>query len=371
MNNSMNNNSDVEFASSYKSPKRNVMNEGKKKRVSRTGSIGERQDRYQVSKEQVIPKVVALACSLLPHVKQEIQNRQQQYMEGEENDAMILKTTGLDEDMEDGLYNETSSPNNNCPIDYESECRHLPPSAAKALTSLLRSSRTLRYQRDRDGHSIHHASDRDDEDDDDDSVLLGSKELFGLITDLDLRDKEGDAILNSIRNNTLTPPSECVPFWAKNDEDSICSDSNYSQSNNQEQMYDDGVSLATVDDDDLHGELNRLGTVISSLRNDLNVIEASHRSLGGNGYPERRRDFISTGTIELANGLKTWRALGRALAPQDHSEGQDGSRIFDCASSLYWAIAFVWAIAILLAGHVQFSGDVRTFSGFMDVLLKN
>jgi len=368
---SSNSNNDVQFVTSSSNLAKGFRkNAGKdeNRTLSRKEHLSKREELCQITKSQFIPKAFALACSLVPQVKQEYRKKQQRHLQ-EENDTLILKSTGLDEDLEDGLCCEelkTVSPRS-CAIDYENECCHLPPSAAKALTSLLRSSRTQRYQLDHDISNINYASDRDD--DDEDSILLGSKELFGLKSDLDLRDKEGDALLDSIRNETLTPPSISVPFWANNDHDTISTDSNPGDSSNQAEKEDDDISLTTIDDDDLHGELNRLGNVISSLRNDLDLVETNHRHPGENRPAERRRSFISPASVGLDDGLKTWPSLGRALSSHNRAQGQDGGRIIDCASSLYFAVAFVWAVVILLTGHVKFSGEMETLSDFLDFIM--
>jgi len=327
---------------------------------SRTERLALKEEKHLSSQKEVVPRVMALAYSLLPQVEFQFRKKQavtkSEFSDGATED-MNLKSTGLDEDLEGGLYTkEASYQSPGKSIEDTTEPDLLPPSALKVVKSLLRLS------------SIQTSDDCSITSRDEDEDLLSSdpKELFGNASNFDVREEAGDALLNSIRDETITPKSLDLPFW--DEEEKVDSSNDVGNDKQEEEEESDTVSISSYDDeDDLRGELNRLGNVIMSLQSDLTSAEVSHRHLIENN--RTRTSIFSPNTLELAGGLKTWRAIGRAIT-QDNVERQDSRRIIGSASSLYWAVALVWAIVILFAGHVKFSSEMEQWPDFLAFILR-
>ena len=326
------------------------------------------------SKQEVVPRVMALAYSLLPQVERQFNMKRNSTNNNNNNNKMVMsdvkeahihyKTTGLDEDdPESGLcvpeLSSFQSPQKTVEQQHvDTETKFLPPSAAKAMKSLLRLS-TL------DDCSV---VSLDDEDSDSEEVYDTSKfEVF---------EKAGDALLNSIRNETITPHSLDLPFW-EDDQNNHTTTTNNNINNSQErndkqQAEYDTMSVSSYDDeDDLRGEMNRLRNVVTSLRTDLSNAEVSHAHVIENDRQRSsRRPLISPNTLTQAGKLKTWRAIGKSLS-QENYESEERTRVIDSASSLYWAVALIWAIVILLSGHVKYSSEMKSWPDFLSFMMRN
>lgn len=351
--------------SSSGSSSSNTINPEGSKRLSPENHLVMQSENHVPSKQEIVPRVMALAYSLLPQVENRFQmkrssdnnnnnnNNTMEISDVEEAD-IHFKTTGLDEDPENGLC--VLPPSFQSPqktVDNAKEPNILPPSAAKAMKSLLRLS-NIDCLDDCSVVSL----------DEENSVASNSEEAFDT-SKFDVLEKAGDALLNSIRNETITPQSLDLPFWENDQND----DTNRKEGNDKQEAEYDNVSVSSYDDeDDLRGELNRLRNVVTSLRSDLSNAEVSHRHVIETN--RRRRPFISSNTLAQAAGLKTWRAIGKSLS-QENYDSEERSRVIDSASSLYWAVALVWAIVILLSGHVKFSSEMESWADFLSFMMRN
>lgn len=327
-----------------------------------------RRDEYaELARRSVLPKVVSLASRLVPAVATEMErgshsrkmqhepsgqgSKEQEGSPGTER----LKTTGLYEgnEADRAAVPEPCSPSE--AKSAEAEGLYLPRSAAVAALS----EGLKKHQEDTEHSPPPQAS----------GVVPVDAIAAGLGPDVALLDMEADALLESIRNEALSPSSSGTARHALH-EMSFRRDSDDNAAEEEESVdwcgeEDDAVqSYDSDDEDDMGGEIRRLGNVIASLRNDLRgaSIDSMQRDLcaadeeDGTGAPVcpppgndsngGSRLSIVWGTAddaanELASHLKTWGVYGTRTG---------GSHV-----PLYWAVALIWAIVILLAGHVSFS----------------
>jgi len=287
-----------------------------------------RREYIEITKRHVIPKVISLATRLVPSVREEVDRIETQLNPGDRKtlsrnspQQSSLKSTGLDE--EDGM--ESALPSGGG-MDENDDCVYLPRSAAMAAT------RQGSFRLEGGAQS---------------GFVSVEAIAASLDTEAMLMDMEAEALLESIRNDSTSPStSGRKRSIQKSDGDA---DDNQSV-----------ASISTVDDDDIGGEIRRLGQSMRSLRLDLasadwesmrrdiartNSFDSfsplEHNSPNGQA---RRRWFSKLFASGATSNLKTMKQVG----PDNETGGGN--------ASLYWSIALAWSVTILLAGHVKF-GD--------------
>ena len=183
-------------------------------------------------------------------------------------------------------------------------------------------------------------SDYEDIDDDDDDKIEG---MLGV--DMQRLGEEADAIMNSIRNESVASPEPSPLHPPSNRVD-------YDRDNSD---YDDDEV-----DDEINDEIMKLGSVTANLRQDLDEISVeSMSSYMSQQHYARNDEHIyryarkSVALQEAANFLRQKQLYGPGVGGQERN-----------TPLLVFALV-VWSVVLLLLVHVRFGSAIDEVTGTM------
>ena len=183
-------------------------------------------------------------------------------------------------------------------------------------------------------------SDYEDSGNDDDDDIAG---MLGV--EMQRLGEEADAIMNSIRNESVASPlpSSSQPYFSKDDYDRANSD------------YDDDEV-----DDEVNDEILKLGSVTANLRQDLDEISVESMSsyLSQQQYARGNEQVYryprkSVALQDAADFLRQKKLYGPGVGGQERN-----------TPLLIFAV-LVWSVVLLLIMHVRYGSAMDAVTGTM------